>query len=226
MQVQQHCSEHSTGFQWRLGSNKKKLLVSVFRVSIRTICHLFLTFFIHTVPFFFLPNMKTFQVRVYLGKKRLVTIYNCTPDRIFVIRGGGGTTQTTEIALKLETNQRDNNRHIWEWHTLMRLDQRTITSTSKGSHQTKQMWVVEWPHWANDWSELTSWWCFTCLVNRHGYLKAMPTKAFPVKKGLLLFVGYLTSQQHASASQGRICSDNFTCCHTEIEIADQTLYLT
>ena len=32
-----------------------------------------------------------------------------------------------------------------------------------------------------------------------------------------LFVGCLTSQQHASVSQGRICSDIFTCCHTEIE---------
>ena len=31
-----------------------------------------------------------------------------------------------------------------------------------------------------------------------------------------------TSQQQASVSQGRICSDNFTCCHTEIEAADQT----
>ena len=41
-----------------------------------------------------------------------------------------------------------------------------------------------------------------------------------------LFVGCLTSQQHASVSQGRICSDNFTCCHTEIEVADPTLYLT
>ena len=30
----------------------------------------------------------------------------------------------------------------------------------------------------------------------------------------------------ARVSQGRICSDNFTCCHTEIEVADQTLYLT
>ena len=39
-------------------------------------------------------------------------------------------------------------------------------------------------------------------------------------------VGCLTSQQHASISQGRICSDNFTCCHTEIEVADQTFYLT
>ena len=39
-------------------------------------------------------------------------------------------------------------------------------------------------------------------------------------------VGYLTSQQHASVSQGRICSDNFTCCHTEVEVADQTFYLT
>ena len=39
-------------------------------------------------------------------------------------------------------------------------------------------------------------------------------------------VGCLTSQQHASVSQGRICTDNFTCCHTEIEVADQTSYLT
>ena len=36
----------------------------------------------------------------------------------------------------------------------------------------------------------------------------------------------LTSQQHASVSQGRICSDSCTCCHTEIEIADPTFYLT
>ena len=43
---------------------------------------------------------------------------------------------------------------------------------------------------------------------------------------MLLFVGCLTSQQHASVSQGWICSDNFTCCHTEIEVADQTVYLT
>ena len=41
----------------------------------------------------------------------------------------------------------------------------------------------------------------------------------------LLFVGCLTSQQHASVSQGWICSDKFTCCHTEIEVADQTFYL-
>ena len=41
-----------------------------------------------------------------------------------------------------------------------------------------------------------------------------------------LFVGCLTSQQHASVSQGRICSDNFMCCHTEIEVADQTFHLT
>ena len=41
-----------------------------------------------------------------------------------------------------------------------------------------------------------------------------------------LFVGCLMSQQHASLSQGRICSDNFTCCHTEIEVEDQTFHLT
>ena len=36
----------------------------------------------------------------------------------------------------------------------------------------------------------------------------------------------LTSQQQASVSQGRICSDYYTCCHTEIEVADPTFYLT
>ena len=43
---------------------------------------------------------------------------------------------------------------------------------------------------------------------------------------ICLLVACLTSQQHASVSQGRICSDNFTCCHTEIEVADPTFYLT
>ena len=41
-----------------------------------------------------------------------------------------------------------------------------------------------------------------------------------------LFVGCLTSQQHASVSQRRIYTDNCPCCHTEIEVADQTFYLT
>ena len=49
----------------------------------------------------------------------------------------------------------------------------------------------------------------------------------PVWPSLLrLLVSCLTSQQQASVSQGRICSDNFTCCHTEIQVADQTVHLT
>ena len=42
----------------------------------------------------------------------------------------------------------------------------------------------------------------------------------------LLLVGCLMSQQHASVPQGQICQDNFTSCHTEIEVADQTFHLT
>ena len=41
-----------------------------------------------------------------------------------------------------------------------------------------------------------------------------------------MFVTCLTSQRQASVSQGRICSDNFTCCHTETEVADPTFHLT
>ena len=38
-----------------------------------------------------------------------------------------------------------------------------------------------------------------------------------------LLAGCLMSQQHARVFQGRICSDKFTCCHTETEAADQIL---
>ena len=55
----------------------------------------------------------------------------------------------------------------------------------------------------------------------------------PVKRGsvskwtfVCWLVGCLTSQQQASVAQGRICSDNFTCCHIEIEVADPTFYFT
>ena len=49
---------------------------------------------------------------------------------------------------------------------------------------------------------------------------------YKTKGMLLLFVGCLTSQQQASVCQGRICTDNLRCCHTEIEVADQTFHLT
>ena len=45
------------------------------------------------------------------------------------------------------------------------------------------------------------------------------------KKPILL-VSCLTSQLHASISQGRICSDKCMCCHSEIEAADRTFQLT
>ena len=63
---------------------------------------------------------------------------------------------------------------------------------------------------------------FRCGVDLKDRLKAMNTAV----RFVCLLVGCLTSQQHASVSQGRICSDNFTCCHTEIEVADQIFYLT
>ena len=61
---------------------------------------------------------------------------------------------------------------------------------------------------------------------------AQPTELFRPPRGgggggcCLLFVGCLMSQKQASVSQGRICSDNFTCCHTEVQAADPTFYLT
>ena len=53
----------------------------------------------------------------------------------------------------------------------------------------------------------------------------MSSMALEREGGEGVFVGCLTSQQQASVPQGRICTDTITCCHTEIEVADQTIYL-
>ena len=82
----------------------------------------------------------------------------------------------------------------------------------------------------------------TCITEIHEHVAGQPNQQVDTRAGqsfdcLLdrqwgkgrdssLLVGCLTSQQQASVSQGRICSDKFTCCHTEIEVADQTFYLT
>ena len=39
-------------------------------------------------------------------------------------------------------------------------------------------------------------------------------------------LAWCCSQQHASVSQGRICSNKCTCCTYVVHVADQTLYLT
>ena len=44
-----------------------------------------------------------------------------------------------------------------------------------------------------------------------------------------LFVGCLLNVpviKYAGVFKGWICSDNFTCCHTETEVADETFFLT
>ena len=65
--------------------------------------------------------------------------------------------------------------------------------------------------------------CNQCIQSSRAQLSMEPVGG---ERFVCLLVGCLTSQQQASVSQGRICSDNFTCCHTEIEVADPTFYLT
>ena len=60
----------------------------------------------------------------------------------------------------------------------------------------------------------------------HGRLTLCGQKHNEPCRERLLFVGCVRSQQQASVSQGQICSHNFTCCHTEIEVADPTYHLT
>ena len=75
---------------------------------------------------------------------------------------------------------------------------------------------------------LTAWWLSGQGVRleceRPGFESSLCSGFF---SGFVCWlVGCLTSQQHASVSQGRICTDNFPCYHTEMEVEDQTFYLT
>ena len=71
------------------------------------------------------------------------------------------------------------------------------------------------------------WWCWWYLPLSFRKLLCTFLSLLCMRwRVVCLLVGCLTSQQQASVSQGRICSDNFTCCHTEIDVADQTFYLT
>ena len=65
----------------------------------------------------------------------------------------------------------------------------------------------------------------TIFLSFLAFMKRTSARCFPGSLVCLL-VGCLTSCKHSSVSQGRICSDKFTCCHTEKEVADQTFYLT
>ena len=43
---------------------------------------------------------------------------------------------------------------------------------------------------------------------------------------VVVVVACSASHQHARVSQGRVCPDNCTRCQTEIQVANQTCYLT
>ena len=49
--------------------------------------------------------------------------------------------------------------------------------------------------------------------------------AWEIKVWFLLF-GCPASEQHANVFQGWICTDTCMCCYTQIEVADQTFFLT
>ena len=84
------------------------------------------------------------------------------------------------------------------------------------------------------WDTLASCWDVKQASNQPTIVTSSDTVTSPLwpsgkasaSRAGMLFVWCLTSQQHACVSQGQICSDNCTCCHTEIEAAHQTFYLT
>ena len=68
--------------------------------------------------------------------------------------------------------------------------------------------------------------CMILCVVPGTYVSKTFWKRQQEERFVCLLVGCITSKQHASVSQGLICSDNLTCCRTEIKVADQTFHLT
>ena len=62
------------------------------------------------------------------------------------------------------------------------------------------------------------------IYSEHGGSKAVSFTDFHFQNSCVLCL--LVCLFVASVSQGQIYSDNCTCCHTEMEVADQTFYLT
>ena len=65
-----------------------------------------------------------------------------------------------------------------------------------------------------------------CFIQASVYLATSGCLAQLNSRAVVFLACCLTSKQHDSVSQGPICSDNCTCCHTETKVADQILYLT
>ena len=86
-------------------------------------------------------------------------------------------------------------------------------------------WSLPFP-WLPLWDTVAPYWDVSQPTTTTDLTKQARWTLSRVMWDFWLFVGCLTSQQQASISQGRICSDNFTCCHTEVEVANQTSYLT
>ena len=89
---------------------------------------------------------------------------------------------------------------------------------SRATHRaliTCYMWPLEHPYFSH---------LYDSTWNKSQGAVGLDPK--PVTLDLGWLVACLTSQQHASVSQRRICSHNCTRCRTQIQVADQTFHLT
>ena len=92
-----------------------------------------------------------------------------------------------------------------------------LPGPTKGTSLTVEYFTVFSRFDFSQWADIS--WSYLLL---HTFLDTQVLAGLPA----VVIVGCLRSQLHASVSQGRICSDYFTCCHSEIEVADQTFHLT
>ena len=84
------------------------------------------------------------------------------------------------------------------------------------------------------WTNLDSSWCkeetvknLNCTFECHFYYPYYTITIISFfRHDSISLVDCSAPQQQTSVSQGRISSDDCTCCQTEIEVQDQTFYLT
>ena len=97
---------------------------------------------------------------------------------------------------------------------------KTSTEEIPGKNNFHTLCIVNWSLWER---------IGTVPFYEHHWPRTNHTGSLAMKhhfQNNCLLVCCLTSQQHASVSQGWRGPDNSMCCHTEIEVADQTFHLT
>ena len=118
-------------------------------------------------------------------------------------------SHTISLCMRIKLNKLSRIKHILIKHILGKY----VSDKKKKRIEIKMMMMMKRRRWRR------------MRLEKEKKMKERTMMMVMIMKKKKLFVGCYMSQQHAGVAQGRIYSDNCTCCHTKTKVADSTFYL-